>query len=275
MIQNNITEALKVLEAGKGYKELTLEEFKNIYNQIINQSILTDHTVFAAFIEEYILILFPEKPDVSFVVKKDKGFFSNEDLNFVHNLESMGTYNGELKFTAFLKKEFILNWRIAISIFLLTFISLYVSDSLDMVRKINEMILASATIFVSIFLLFVISQSKIENEFKLMKEGILYEFLQNDKFVAVLAIVAIFLSIITSGFSYFTFNFMIILYGFSFNLIILSLFLITSLSLTILAICYTAIVKYYFEREKFLRLLPESKKMLRDSVQRYKNRKVS
>lgn len=266
MITNKVEEALKTLEAGWGYEELTLDQFRGIYHKIINRKILNDHTVFAVFAENRIFISFPEKPDVKFVITKEKGFFSKEDLNFIANLEPMGTYEGEHEFIVFLKKEFRLNWWKLSSIFFLTFALFFIANNVDMLRKVNEMILASTTIFISIFLLFVVSQRGYKNEFKLMKEGTLYQFFQNDKYIAMLAIFLIFLSIVTVAFSYVDLeeqkeqNHQIILF----------LSILTSSSLVILAICYLAIYQYYFERMKLIRLLSASEELLDDRLQKYK-----
>jgi len=266
---NKVEEALNVLEAGIGYKELTLDEFIDVYHKIINRRILNDHTVFAVFIEDRIFIAFPEKPDVRFVIKRDKGFFSEDDLNFVHNLVPMGTYKGKRKFSTFLKEEFKLKWWAIIGIFFSTFLLFSISGAVSMLQRVNEMILTSATIFISIFLLFVISQRGFKNEFKLMREGILYEFIQNDKYVAALAIIVIFLSITTVAFSYTDLPYLSNLKIFSINLTILSLSFLTSFSLVILAICYLAIYQYYFERMKLLRLLPASQEILEDRLKKY------
>ena len=246
-----------------------MEEFKDIYDKIMNRRILNDHTIFAVFIEDRILIAFPEKSDVRFVIKREKGFFSEGDLNFVHNLEPMGTYKGKLKFSVFLKKEFLLNRRLIIGLFFLTFPLFSISGAINMLQRVNEMILVSATIFISIFLLFVTSQRELKNESKLMREGIPYEFIQNDKYVAALAIIAIFLSIVTMAFSYFDLGYLSNFKIFAVDLMFLSLSLLTSFSLVILAICYLAIYQYYFERMKFLRLLPASQEILNDSLKRY------
>ena len=266
MITNKVEEALKTLEAGDGYEELTLDQFRSIYHKIINRKILNDHTVFAVFAEDRIFISFPEKPDVKFVITKEGVFFSKEDLNFIANLEPMGTYEGEHKFIVFLKKEFRLNWWKLINIFFLTFALFFIANNVDMLRKVNEMILASITIFISIFLLFVVSQRGYKSEFKLMKEGTLYKFFQNDKYIAMLAIFLIFLSIVTVAFSY------VDLGGQKEqnHQIILLLSTLTSSSLVILAICYLAIYQYYFERMKLIRLLSASEELLDDRLQKYK-----
>jgi hypothetical protein len=269
MKANKVEEALNALDAGRGVIELTLDEFKDIYDKIINRRILNDHTVFAVFIEDRVFIAFPEKPDVRFVIKREKGFFSKDDLNFVHNLEPMGTYKGELKFSAFLKKEFKLNWLKIISLFFPTFLLFSISGAVSMLQRVNEMILASATIFISIFLLFVISQRELKNESKLMRDGIPYEFMQNDKYVATMAIIAIFLSIITMAFSYFDLSYLINFKNFTIDLMFFSLSFLTSFTLVILAICYISIVQYYFERVKFLRLLPASQEILEDRLKKY------
>ena len=269
MKTNKVEEALNVLEVGIGYKELTLDEFIDVHHKIINRKILNDHTVFAVFIEDRIFIAFPEKPDVRFVIKGDKGFFSKDDLNFVANLEPMGSYKGKRKFSTFLKEEFKLNRWAIIGIFFSTFLLFSVSGAVSMLQRVNEMILASATIFISIFLLFVISQRGFKNEFKLMRGGILYEFIQNDKYVAALAIIVIFLSITTVAFSYTDLSYLSNLKIFAVDLMFLSLSLLTSFSLVILAICYLAIYQYYFERMKLLRLLPASQEILRDSLKKY------
>lgn len=258
MIRNKVEEAVKALKAGKGYEELTLDQFRDVYHKIINRKILSDHTVFAVFIEDRIFISFPEKPKVKFVIRKDKGFFVEEDLNFVANLEPLGTYEGEHRFRTFIKEEFRLNWCKLIVIFFSTLTLFSIANNVEMLQRVNEMILASVTIFISIFLLFVVSQRGYKNEFKFMKDNTLYKFFQNDKYIAMLAIFLIFLSIVTVALSYMELDSMILL-----------LSLLTSFSLVILAICYLAIYQYYFERMKLIRLLPASEELLNDRLERY------
>ena len=257
-----VEELLKTLEMGQGYEELTLNEFRDIYHKIINRKILKDHTVFAVFIEDRILIRFPEKPKVILVISKEKGFFHEEDLNFVTNLERMGTYKGEHRFSAFIKEEFELNgWKLIV-IFFSTFTLFSITNNVNMLQKVNEMILISVTIFISIFLLFVVSQKGHENDFKLMMDDTLYKFFQNDKYISILAIFLVFLSILTVAISYIDLNW-----------IGLPLSFLTSFSLVVLAICYLAIYQYYFERMKLIRILPTSEELFNDRLQKYKELK--
>ena len=259
MTPDKVGEALKTLETGIGYVELTLDQFREVYHKVINHKVLNDHTVFAVFVEDRIFITFPEKPRVKFVITKDKGFFSKEDLNFVANLEPMGSYEGEYRFRTFIKEEFRLNgWKLAV-IFFSTLPLFHLANNVAMLRKVNEMILASATIFISIFLLFVISQRGYKNEFKLMRDGILYRFFQNDKYVAELAIFLIFLSMWNVAFTYL-----------NLGTIILVISISTSFSLVILAICYLAIYQYYFERMKLIRYLSASEELLDDRLRKYR-----
>ena len=297
MITDNVESALETLERGEGYVELTLEQFRDFYHKIINNKILNDHTVFAVFIEDQILIRFPEKSDVKFVIRKDKkdtGVFSEKDMDFIANLEPMGTYEGEYKFISFLKKEFRLNWQVLISVFFVSFVLFSIAGNVDMLRKVNELILISITIFISIFLLFTISQGKYKNEFKFMKSDILYKFFQNDKYIAKLAIILIFLSITTVAFSYVDLNQIVspnaedvsssggnVSETTSLRLpescgmnyyIIFFLSISTSFSMVMLAICYLSISQYYFERMKFIRLLSASEELLNERLQKYKSR---
>lgn len=258
----NVEESLKNLQIGHGYEELTLEEFRDFYHKIINRKILKDHTVFAVFIEDRIFIRFPEKPKVRFVIKKEKGFFSEEDLNFIPNFEPMGTCKGEYRFSAFIIDEFKLNgWKLIV-IFFSTFSLFSIAKDISMLQKVNEMILTSVTIFISIFLLFVVSQKGSKNDFKLMIDETLYKFYQNDKYISILAIFLVFLSILTVAISYSDLNW-----------IGLPISLLTSFSLVVLAICYLAIYQYYFERMKLIRILPISEDLLNDRLQKYKDLK--
>ena len=297
MRADNVELALETLEMGEGYVELTIEQFRDFYHKIINRKVLNDCTVFAVFIEDRILIRFPEKSDVKFVIRKNQegtGFFSEKDMDFIANLEPMGTYEGEYKFINFLKKEIRLNQWILIGLFFVSFALFYIASNVDMLRKVNELILASITIFISIFLLFAISQGKYKNEFKFMKSDILYKFFQNDKYIAKLAIILIFLSITTVAFSYVDLNQILSQnaedirlsggnvsettsprlsesYGTNYY-IIFFLSISTSFSIVMLAICYLSISQYYFDRMKFIRLLPASEELLNDRLQKYKSR---
>ncbi len=255
----NVEELLEIIQVGRGYKELTLECFRDVYHKIINRKILIDHTIFAVFIENRILIRFPEKPEVMFVIKKEKGFFHEADLNFVANFEPMGTYKGEHRFSAFIIEEFKLNGLKLIVLFFSTFALFFIAENVSMLQKVNEMILTSITIFISIFLLFVVSQKGYNNDFKLMMDDTLYKFLQNDKYIAISAIFLVFLSIVTVAISYIN---LIWIY--------LPLAILTSFSLVLLAICFLAVYQYYFERMKLLTIVPASEELFNDRFQKYK-----
>jgi len=137
-------------------------------------------------------------------------------------------------------------------------------------------------------------QGKYKNEFKYMKSDILYKLFQNDKYIAKLAIILIFLSITTVAFSYVDLNQIVSpnaedvsssggnvsattsprlpeSCGMNYY-IIFFLSISTSFSMVMLAICYLSISQYYFERMKFIRLLSASEELLNERLQKYKSR---
>ena len=69
--------------------------------------------------------------------------------------------------------------------------------AINMIVKVNEMLLTSATLFLSVFLVFTVAQSaKLQEDIRLFDTGLLHKFEHDDRLVTVIAIVSLILSVL-------------------------------------------------------------------------------
>lgn len=276
-MKTNIEKVVSYFENGKGFGEYNLEDFITIYRNIVNKNILADNTAFVSIIEDRAFVIFSDKPQVRFVIQKEKGYFKKEDFNFLLHAEISGTRDGKFRFYDFIKEELQLN-KIKLLIIFLTFvILLFFIDSIEMIITLNEMILMSITIFISIFLLFIVSQNDKNIDKNLMKDGLIYRYLQTDKYISYVSISIVFVCITNVALSYVDYKQIIPLLTMektTFDIIKrITVSFFTSLNIVFLAVCYISLVQYYFEKEKFLRLFEASESLLKESVDKYNENK--
>lgn len=287
----NIEEGILKLKNDEGYLEYDLNGFKKFYHKVINQKILHDYTAIASFIEDLVLIRFPEKPNVKVVIREESKFLEKDDFSFLLNAEYFGTFKGKLTFSEILKEDVKLNGKKLLFVFTLFLSSISLGYENNMILTLNEMILTSITIFLSIFLAFVLSQKSSDADARLMKDGSIYYSLQRDKYILSISILLVFLCIMNIELSFFgsvqlnrlehfltslNGNKVVDLLEVHINLLknikIITLSILTSLNSVFLAICYISIVQYYFEKERFLRCIYSSETLLQESVLKYNSK---
>lgn len=260
---NKNNKIIEVIKNREGFIQCNLDEFRDAYHDLIKYKLLDDLSIFAVFMEERVLIVFPEVPKVRILISTPEKFLIKADLDFVANIEFFGTYEGKYNFKDFVKKEIELNIKILLLLFVaFSSLVIYISKP-DMIRNISILLVTSTTLFVTIFILFVISQRQDETDYKLLEDDDLYLFFQNDKYIIITAFSVIFISIFNTALSYLSDYWSQIVYISS---------VLTGLSVSLLGVCFLAISQYYFERVKTTRYLSLSEKLIDQSLKRYKER---
>lgn len=283
---SRILENVSMFKNGINYLEFTYEEFQQFYGFIKEEHILKEYLAFICFLEDFVILTFFDKPHCKIHISKKNKFFIEEDFLFIPRIESYGALR-QYTFLDFILGEIKINKYKLLTVFVLFLLFIFLTDDTLLIRTINEMILTSITLFISIFILF-FSKGDKTNHKKMMKNGYTYRLIQNDKYILNLAVLLIPLSIFTVGVTFATFKSILEhLYLISFSLgnfiqslqlhkdslqliklMIMSIF--TSLNITLLAECYFSIIQYYFEKEKTFTLVNNSVELLDEEIERYK-----
>ena len=286
-MENNLSVDEKVsnFKNDASYLEFAYDEFKQFYELVKEENILKDSLAFVSFLEDFVILTFFEKPNCKIRIFEKNKFFKREDFQFLPRIESYGALN-QYTFLDFILKELKINKIKLFAVFIsFLFFILLTYDTL-LIRNINEMILTSITLFITIFILF-FSKGDKANHKKMMKNGYTYRLIQNDKYILNLSVLLVPLSIFTVGLTFTTYGTIfnqLHLISFSldkfienlelqkeslrfFKMLLISI--VTSLNVTLLAECYFSIIQYYFEKEKTFSLVNNSAELLDEEIERY------
>lgn len=184
-----------------------------------------------------------------------------------------------LSFLSFLAEELSASWLplAFIMIILWTVFQFLVntaSTSLEALEKVNELLLTATTLYLSIFLLFTISQnSDLVKDPYLFRKGLTHRFFRVDQLLAFLAVVVICISIINTIILNIPSPISLSLLGRTFTLPVVTAVapFLSAAGVTILADCFLAFIRYYFRRVRYI-IERELTKDLLDEVMEERNR---
>jgi hypothetical protein len=139
----------------------------------------------------------------------------------------------------------------------------------DFLAQVNEMLLTSATLFLSIFLVFTVAQSsKLQEDKRLFDSGLLHKFERDDRLIAVVALTSLLLSILNVVILGIPATFSITRwrvagrYILTFNKLSLIIPTLTGLSIAALVFCFLALL-YYLKRTMLITNRDMSVKVLK------------
>jgi len=204
---------------------------------------------------------------------------SEDDFDFASLHATFYGARRPLSFFSFLREEFASHPFIILVVFSVSFLIFFlIADNINTAKliPINELIITSATLFLSIFLLFTVSQNieKLHN-LSFFANGLTYRFFAIDRYVAILALLALLTSflnvvlVLISPDQKWTIFSHEIQTPDSFILSILTA-LLTSIATTLLVDSFLALVNYYFFRVRYL-IEQELTRQLLDSVMEQRN----
>ena len=139
----------------------------------------------------------------------------------------------------------------------------------DSFAQVNEMLLTSATLFLSIFLVFTVAQSsKLQEDKRLFDSGLLHKFERDDRLIAMVALISLLLSILNIVILGIPATFSITRwhiagsYILTFNKLSLIIPTLTGLSIAALVFCFLALL-YYLKRTMLITNRDMSVKVLK------------
>ena len=188
--------------------EHTLSEFEEIYQRVKNMGYdsLIDVVLNGdwcmiqfSYLCNYRIIIKKEFNENAFRIRKNE-IFKSEDFSFAHDDAHFYGTTERITFGNFIIEELSSNWIIIVFSFGFTILCFWLmvfsSSGLNGLTLINETIISASALFLSIFVLFSISQNSnfYENSY-LFRIGLSDRFFRIDKLIATLSIFPLFLSI--------------------------------------------------------------------------------
>lgn len=243
----------------KGVYVLSLAEFQELYKLVSRLSEQRDKKIGETYIlllTENALVRFSLAQKIIIQVSHNQTL-SKTDFNIVISPKFEGNIN-PITWKAFIWTEFRQNWLIILFITVLFFLLFYMTNNFAGISKINELLIQSNSLFISIFILFTISQNRelLTNK-ELTRQGITHRLMQNDYYITSFAILSLSLALCSSAILTLPTNtmssFALANSFYSMGTIAIGL---THLALILLLVCFLSVTKYYL---KVMRAGMESK----------------
>jgi len=237
----------------KGVYSLTLDEFQGLYRLVTalcqnqNKKIGETHIL---LLTESALIKFSVAPKIVIQITHNKNL-SKKDFEVV----MFPIFEGNVKpitLGAFIWTEFLHNWWIFILVSILFFLLFYSNNNFSGATTINQLLIQANALFISIFVLFTISQNReLLTSRELVRKGQTHQLMQNDYYITSFAIFSLVLAFISSSILTLPINTLntlitIPVINFSFFLATVAIAL-THFALLILLDCFLAITHYYIK----------------------------
>lgn len=152
-------------------------------------------------LSEEAFVIFSTAPQFVMRVLKPGNRVKTEDFDFDFAAEFKGNLS-PIPLRGFIWTEVRMNWWILFSVGAVLWFLLKHDSSLSVSIVINQMVVEAYAVFISIFILFTVSQNR---EFlsspELLRDGTTYILLQNDRFVTMTAILGLVLAIFGTALS--------------------------------------------------------------------------
>lgn len=177
---------------------LTLGEFEQLYKLLVEN--LENRIPKTSIINlgNELFIQFSNISPQHFLIIGKNSFVSN-DFRFLLSKNWFGINKKQKTFCGFIINEFKLNSIPLLLTITFSFIALVISNNYDIIATTSNLVMQGATIFLSIFLIFTITQNQIlYKDIKLFQAGILQNFYQDDRHLATLSIFTIIATILNT-----------------------------------------------------------------------------
>ncbi len=197
---NNLTDLAQTIlhEGNSGTYKLTLDDFRELYRIIseIHDEKIED--TYILLLTEYALVKFKISPNIIIRVLSEKTL-SKKDFEIVLS----PIFEGNLKpitWLAFGWTEILNNWKIFTIISLSFYFLFYRPQNFQGINTINQLLIDANALFISIFVLFTISQNQeLLTNRNLIKQGEIHRLLQNDYYITSISIFSLTLAFISSA----------------------------------------------------------------------------
>lgn len=230
----------------------SLDEFQRLYVIMTNKQRNLAPQISIVSIGDTLFLQFSNISPQHFIIVDPKGF-DKDDFAFIPNINWYGPKEKTRGFYQFITSEFKLNWKLFCVIFLISSIILFFTKESDLYIKVSELVLQAMTVFLSIFLIFTVSQNQIiASDKKLFIEGIVQQFFSDDLNLAKEAILTIILALFNTILVHFLNRINLDAYLIKPNLLLHDFILAFTTSSIILLLIDTflSVVNYFFLRTK-------------------------
>lgn len=227
------------------------------------------------FIEESAYIIFENKPEILFVIKKKN--YNREDFEFKElNIDVTGKSNRKSENYISLLKSDLLNYKIGIPILMILYVFIFCTSSeMTSIENLNNTIISIVSIFIGMLFVFATLFYEKEEITQAIKNGKAQNMFFTDKYIFVLSMISLILVIISNGIIKYVataeiilnfkqyikdniyYMYWLIKYG--------MVFILTGISVILNYICFRSIIDYYLNKIKSQAINTQIKNM-RDSI---------
>lgn len=170
---------------------VTLDEFEKLYRAMEHMTGRTPKLSLVRSLGSELFAQFSEIAPQHFVIINAQAI-TPETFRFVSNISWHGPPKASKGFLAFLLSELRLNLLKICFVFVISTVCLFVANDLGLYDLISTFLIQSGTVFLSIYLIFTVSQShKITDDQNLFEHGVTHKYYSDDKNITLLAILTI------------------------------------------------------------------------------------
>lgn len=226
-------------------------------------------------IEESAYIIFENKPEILFVIKKKN--YNREDFEFKElNIDVTGKSNRKSENYISLLKSDLLNYKIGIPILMILYVFIFCTSSeMTSIENLNNTIISIVSIFIGMLFVFATLFYEKEEITQAIKNGKAQNMFFTDKYIFVLSMISLILVIISNGIIKYVataeiilnfkqyikdniyYMYWLIKYG--------MVFILTGISVILNYICFRSIIDYYLNKIKSQAINTQIKNM-RESI---------
>lgn len=232
-------------------------EFHDLYTQVVRHLSNKNPYTVLIYLPEEVVIQFPQQSEQQFIISRTEGrYLVADDFNFIMHRKEYGDSGKPVSFLSFLWSELQSYWVWLSLTFFISLVSLHFAGSPETYSLLSGLLIQSATVFVSVFLIFTVTQSSIlQSDVSLFRGGTLHRYRRADRNVAILGIITIVLIILNSMFVSLDKDTLaksldVFVFGFKLTLFNFWGAITTSIIITLLIDAFISVVGYYLERSQ-------------------------
>jgi len=232
--------------------EFDLQTFKELYHEISKRRGNVQQYMYVIILGKEAYCQFSEIFNQHYLVLHSERL-SEDEFDFSSDVVCKGAKDKPPKFYEFILSEAKMNWKALFSIFCLGCLFLWLSWSVEFIQWVNEMLITSATLFFSIYLLFTVTQNTLlYKDLLLFLDGIVSKYFTDDRLLATTSVFSIPVALVGASAARIEYSISVSVLRQSFQIEVHKVVsvLVTSLALSILANCFLAVIDYYIERNK-------------------------
>jgi hypothetical protein len=173
---------------------LKLNEFRRLYEIVLEKTRRRVPYILAIHLGDQVHLILPEYSRQEIVIEPEKRKkIRREDFSFLSLVDCRGATSPSRNFLLFLIGEIKIN-KIRLGLIFLISLALliFVAPSVNNLDLANTLLIQASTVFLSIYLIFTVSQSeRLSSDRKLFEKGILYRYYSDDRNITIFAILTI------------------------------------------------------------------------------------